>query len=394
MRYEVNIDYPVEKMAASLKRMQARADFKYADRVPVNFCIEPRYIAPFLGIEYGDLFRDPVTQYEYWLKMAKWQIENVPSDACCAPVIVVWPYFDNVKQGSAFGCEVTYSKTETLQTKPFMHDVSEIDNMYLPGPRDGLFGKYIDWWFKMQELTRVTKVTFNGQPGQVVMQPMSIATLSPHMVAVDIAGTELYYWMAAEPEMYHQMLDKITKNTIECEHYIRKLYPVNWQGFGQAEDTSTILSREMYREMVMPYTLRMYREFGSGMRNGRGMHMCGPSTHLLDILADEVHITDFNVFGFPVKPEDAAAKLGGKVQMWGNINPMLMQTGTRSEVKAACLNALRSIAPCGGFMLGDGANVAPNTPLENLAAFTEAAEEYGTPAIDPKYGKKRNYEFV
>ncbi len=37
------------------------------------------------------------------------------------------------------------------------------------------------------------------------------------------------------------------------------------------------------------------------------------------------------------------------------------------------------MAPCGGFMLGDGANVCPGTPLENLAAFTEAAEEYGRP---------------
>jgi len=30
-------------------------------------------------------------------------------------------------------------------------------------------------------------------------------------------------------------------------------------------------------------------------------------------------------------------------------------------------------------MLTDGATVCPGTPLENLAALTEAAEEYGLP---------------
>jgi uroporphyrinogen-III decarboxylase len=63
--------------------------------------------------------------------------------------------------------------------------------------------------------------------------------------------------------------------------------------------------------------------------------------------------------------------------LWGNINPMLMLNGTRDEVKRACLDALEALAPCGGFMLGDGANVCPGTPLENLAVFVEAAEEYG-----------------
>ena len=42
--------------------------------------------------------------------------------------------------------------------------------------------------------------------------------------------------------------------------------------------------------------------------------------------------------------------------------------------------ALEAMAPCGGFMLGDGANVCPGTPLANLAALTEASEEYGIPS--------------
>ena len=65
--------------------------------------------------------------------------------------------------------------------------------------------------------------------------------------------------------------------------------------------------------------------------------------------------------------------------LWGNISPMLMLNGTPDQVKQAALDALAAMAPCGGFMLGDGANVCPGTPLESLAALTQASEEYGLP---------------
>jgi len=90
-----------------------------------------------------------------------------------------------------------------------------------------------------------------------------------------------------------------------------------------------------------------------------------------------LRITDFNIFGYLVPPQVAARNLGGKMRLWGNINPMLMRDGTTAEVKAAAHACLRALAPCGGLLLGDGANVCPGTPLDNLSALTEAAEEYG-----------------
>jgi uroporphyrinogen-III decarboxylase len=67
--------------------------------------------------------------------------------------------------------------------------------------------------------------------------------------------------------------------------------------------------------------------------------------------------------------------------LWGNINPMLMLNGTAEQVRQAARAALGALAPCGGFLLGDGANVCPGTPLANLAALTEASEEYGLPQV-------------
>ena len=80
---------------------------------------------------------------------------------------------------------------------------------------------------------------------------------------------------------------------------------------------------------------------------------------------------------FFVPPEVAAANLGGNTLLWGNINPMLMLEGTRQEVKQAAWNCIEAMGPCGGFMLGDGANVCPGTPLQSFQAIMEAAEEFG-----------------
>jgi uroporphyrinogen decarboxylase len=168
---------------------------------------------------------------------------------------------------------------------------------------------------------------------------------------------------------------------IRTEQYFRQLDPRPRPAFGLAEDSSQIMSARMFQEFTLPYTRRMYDTFGQGLADGRGMHMCGNSTHLHQALIEDARITSFNVFGYQTAPQVVAHNMGGRVYLWGNVSPMLMLNGTKAEVKAAAKACLEALAPCGGFVLGDGANVCPGTPLENLAALTEAAEEYGRPEV-------------
>ncbi len=112
--------------------------------------------------------------------------------------------------------------------------------------------------------------------------------------------------------------------------------------------------------------------------------MCGNSAHLHEVLLEDLRMTSFNAFGYEVEPRIAAANLGGRVYLLGNINPMLMLSGSKEEVKRAAAECLAALAPFGGFVLSDGANVCPGTPIENLAALVEAAEEYGTPNVHPR----------
>lgn len=390
MRFELDIKYSPQKMKMSRKRMEARADFKYYDRVPVNFCVVARYFAPIFDIKYSEIFKDVETHYYWLLQFEKYRIENIPEDHCLGKIIYVHPYFDNVIQASAFGAGVKWPEDETLQSVPVMENVSDIESFEIPEADSGLWGKTVEWWQEMKKLAEDTEVTFNGEKGKVEVAPLSLNGLGPHMIAIDLAGHNFYLWQIEYPEACHQLLDKITKGIMKSEKLARKIDPRPRGGYGLAEDTSTVLSPEMFKEFVVPYDKILYNEFGQGLKNGRGMHMCGPSTHLHKALIEDLEITSFDIFGYQVEPETAARNLGERSLLWGNINPMLMLNGTRDEVKEEALSALEALAPCGGFMLGDGANVCPGTPLENLAVLTEAAEEHAQnhPQLFPQEQKK------
>ena len=366
-------------MRENRRRFAARKNFSYHDRVPVLYCLEPRYFAPIAGVSYRDFCSDSETQYRLELDFAKYRIERIPEDFCQSPDIAVYPYFDNAVAASAFGCEAVFSDSETVQAIPFVKRPDDLDRLEMPGPDSGLWGTVRKWWEEMNRLASETKVTFDGTEGRVVVSPLSVAGYGPHMIAVDVAGEHFYLWMAEFPELCHRFLTRVTDTLIAVEKTFRSIDPRPRGAYGLAEDSIQVCSKAMYEEFCMPYDNRLYEEFGAGLPDGRGMHMCGDSTHLLDSLASGSRISSFNVFGCRVDPQTAAEKLGGTTRLWGNIDPVAMLNGSPDEVKALAQRALEAMAPTGGYMLGDGANVCPGTPIENLQAVMDAATEYGRP---------------
>lgn len=161
-KFSLHLDVSPAEIEKSARRMRARENFRYYDQVPVNFCVEARFFSPLAGIQLGDIRTDPETQYRYLLQFAKMQAELWPSDFLTSPVIYIGPWFDNVKQASAFGCEIAWPQNETLQAIPYMQDVAEIEDFKIPEPDAGLWGTYIDWWLKMQEFCKDTKVTIGA----------------------------------------------------------------------------------------------------------------------------------------------------------------------------------------------------------------------------------------
>jgi uroporphyrinogen-III decarboxylase len=381
LRHVLHIDYDPAHFEQNRLRMEARAAFRVHDRVPVAYCVVPRFFAPIFGIPYGEIFRDAETQYHWLLKFAKYRMERIREDIRTGPVITVAPYFDNVTNASAFGAEIGWSEHETPRAIPTLRDPGRAERLEPPDAMAGLWGKAHEWRAVMRELARETRVTVGGVEGRVEVALAGIGGEGPHMVAIDLVGEDLYWWQVERPDTCHRLLRTITDAMISAEERFRVLDPGHRGGYGIAEDAAQVMSAEMFRDFCVPYAGALYDRFGAGLPDGRGMHMCGDSTHLLPALRDDLRISSFNLFGYRVEPEVVARELGGRAYLWGNLDPMLLKDGTPGQVREAALRCLSALAPGGGLILGDGANVCPGTPLENLAALTEAAEEYGRPEV-------------
>jgi len=375
VRFRVNIDYPPEKMERSRKRMETRRSFRYADRVPVQYCVVPRFFAPLFGLRYIDYFRDVEAHYHWQLQFAKFRIENIPEDTCTAPIITVHPYFDNVIPPSAHGGDVGWLDDGPPRAIPVMHTVEQMERFAVAKPDAGLRGKAIRWWHAMKELADRTNVTFNGKEGRVEVGVLGLGGLSPHMIAIDLVGEDFYWWMLEYKEACHRFLAKITQAEIEAELYVRSVDPRSrGDCYALAEDSAQVMSPELFKEFCVPYSVMLFERFGPA---GRAVHMCGESRHLHRALKEDMRMSSFDIFGYLVPPAVAAKNLGGTTLLWGNINPMLMKDGTQQEVRRAAWECIEAMGPCGGFMLGDGANVCPGTPLESFRSIMQAAEEYG-----------------
>jgi hypothetical protein len=190
VRFQIDIDYPLEKMEQSQQRHQARTRFEWADRVPVGFCVVPRFFTPVFGIPYREIFQDVEAHFYWQLQFYKYRVENIPEDACQGTTIYVAPYFDNVLDSEAFGAETIWPENETLHTRPTLHTVDAMERFAIPEPDSGLWGKAVAWWLRMKELARETRVTFAGHEGHVEVGVLNIGGLDPHMIAVDLVGTD------------------------------------------------------------------------------------------------------------------------------------------------------------------------------------------------------------
>jgi len=66
-----------------------------------------------------------------------------------------------------------------------------------------------------------------------------------------------------------------------------------------------------------------------------------------------------------------------KTVVIGNVAPLLFANGTEKEIEDAVAKCLKTAANRKNYILGSGCAVPPQTPLNNIKAFMEAAEKYG-----------------
>jgi uroporphyrinogen decarboxylase len=140
-----------------------------------------------------------------------------------------------------------------------------------------------------------------------------------------------------------------------------------------SDDLAVSLSREMFEDLVLPANRRLRDHFDGRLT----FHMCGRSDHLLETFRDGLGIHVFQGFGWAVDLDRIAEVMGGRVVLVGNVDPRLILSGTPEDVRGATRRVIDKLARFRGFIVQDGNNIPPGSPLENINAMMESAEAYG-----------------
>lgn len=140
------------------------------------------------------------------------------------------------------------------------------------------------------------------------------------------------------------------------------------------------ISREMYREFVMPYEEQVYRAIAArGVKSY--VHTCGAIGDRLDLMA-ETSVGGIDTLDPPplgtVDFEQAKAEYGERFFFKGNLDAVNEMLEADDETfEAAVRQRLEIGKPGAGYILSSACSVAPGVRPERLKKMVELAEEFG-----------------
>jgi hypothetical protein len=141
------------------------------------------------------------------------------------------------------------------------------------------------------------------------------------------------------------------------------------------------ISREQYREFVLPFERRLI----AGIRDRTTVpiytHTCGRIGDRLDLMletgTDGIDTLDPPPIG-NVELAEAKTVLTGRAFIKGNLDPVnTLLNGSVESIRREVMERLHVAKPGGGYVLSSACSVAPETPPENLVLLREITESEG-----------------
>lgn len=377
----IEIAVPIEEIEARRERVAKAQRFETPDRVPVIPAIAHRFLVPKVGVRFHDYYADPETMLRTQIYAQKWLLENIRTDAhsITGAWVGAWTDFQNTFEAGSLGCEIHFPENDIpwvgegwVKTDDDLRRLEAMD--YVHG---GINARQIDYRKAMIDVADKYPVRFQGGPVFYPGENPSLTNTSdgPFGVAGDIMGAvDVFMAVYERPEFLHEVLRIVTDKMIEwldfCAEEMQLDRPRN---FAWTDDLAVSLSADVFREFALPYNQKLTQDFDGR----RSLHMCGKTNHLLEIFRDDLKIDELQGFGYQVDLDLIGEVMGGRVVLIGNVNPMLVETGTPEDVREATRRVIEKLAPYRGLIIQDGNNIPPGAPLANINAMMEAAELYG-----------------
>ena len=338
----------------SIERVQAAIDLRPPDRVPVDLHnFQPAARA--MGVSMAEVFRDGELLAEAMLRA--WRefghdmilLEN--GTACNA---------------QACGVEVVYREDSApAALHPVLERLEDVDKLEVPDPYTA---------FPMCEIIKATRILAREIGDQAWL--VARADQGPFDLASELFGMEklmLAVALGEQDELLHKLLHFCTQVNIR---YARALTDSGGRStsIGESFSGPDVLSPRHYRKYAFPHQKALADQLkADGII--LATHICGNTVPILaDFVATGAQILEIDHKTDMRKAKEAAR---GKTCLLGPINTSLLVDGTPQEVEDACREAIEIMAPDGGFILGPGCALSPETPAGNIHALVEAGKKYG-----------------
>jgi uroporphyrinogen-III decarboxylase len=352
-------------------------------RVPVTLGINVRYFlsnpeANTEGVDFRLYSEDPDVMFDTQLRFQRWVKFNLLHDAQLG-LPKTWQVnvdFQNYYEAAWFGCPILYIEDQVPDTHPAFRDEPErVLEKGVPDPFGGLMARGLEYYERFRK--RAENETYLDRPIEVTAGS-GCGTDGIMTAACNLFGPEFVcVAMLTEPERIHRLLEFITEAMIARMTAWREKMgiPVPQDGFGYADDSIALLSVDMFREHVLPYHRRLCDALAT--EKPRSIHLCGDATRHFVTLRDELNIVAFDT-GFPVDFAQLRRDLGPEVRIQGGPHADFLRTATPDAVREEVKRILFSGVLRGGlFVLREGNNLAPGTPVENIEAMYHAGRQFG-----------------
>lgn len=265
----------------------------------------------------------------------------------------------------AFGCAVNYpDEVAPRVIDPVLKNLKRVDELRIPDPEKD---------FPLNEVLEAVRILRREWGDRVFI--MGRADQAPMALAAAVRGHERFLLDLAEceePAAIDQLLDRCVEATTR---YALALRSAGAHGTSIGELGCDLISPALYRRYALPHL----QKFFAAMRKAgfpAALHQCGNSKAVLpDMVASGASILELDVHTDPPTVKQAT---GGGTAVLGMVDPAgVVHRGTPERVREQSRRALDVLAPGGGFIIGPGCALVPETPEENVTALVETARRWG-----------------
>jgi MtaA/CmuA family methyltransferase len=339
----------------SVERVGTAIALQEPDRVPVdlhNFQLAARAT----GLPMSQVFRD--------------------GELLAEAMLVAWREFGHdmilLENGTACnaeacGMEVRYrDDSAPVAGRPILGSLAEVADLEVPDP-------YVS--FPMSEILKATRILAReiGDKAWICAR----ADQGPMDLAAQLRGMSEFMMDLAtgeEEELVNALLDysrrvatRYAYALIECGGHSTSI--------GEPMAGPAMISPRHYRRYPWSHECRMVselKEHGIILH----LHICGDT----GLITDDFIATGAQVLEIDHKSDAARLRAEARYTtcLLGNIDTNLLALGSAGEVDDACHELIEVCKPGGGFILGPGCAMAPNTPAENIHALVESAKRWGS----------------